>query len=266
MARRSPRTGNVWVDLAREAASAGEQARLAELKGVVTANGEALGQIAADHQVKPEELEREAGYVCWDRRLRLPEGCPWDALAPLVGQVARDLGLGTLYGNGDSNAFRTLMSLHEPKLQAVLSRFGFPPEDAEDVTQKVWQKAWAARGKFTTGRYFGGYLCTIAINAARDHMRKRARLREVRMPAGQPEGTTDPDPPAGELCEALTALIEECLNDRDKSILRRHYLGNPPATYAELGAELGVNPSTVCRWAEQALEVLRERGADLLDK
>jgi len=106
---------------------------------------------------------------------------------------------------GDELAFENLVKRHQPKILALARRYTRIPEDAEDVVQQTFQKAFIYLPKFEGKASFSTWLTRIAINEALMLLRRRRALREVFVDdSSSDEGTvvaleisdTNPDPEA----------------------------------------------------------------------
>lgn len=75
--------------------------------------------------------------------------------------------------------------------------------DADDVTQEVFVKALRGLGELRDDHAVGPWLCEMARNAARDHLRRRKR-RTASSLESEPAAPTDAD---GELAERVLALV-----------------------------------------------------------
>src|SRR5919202_6775931 len=74
---------------------------------------------------------------------------------------------------GDENAFRQLVELHHDRVYRVAYALTANEEDAGDVTQETWLRAWRALRRFRGEAALGTWLTRLALNAARDHLRRR---------------------------------------------------------------------------------------------
>jgi RNA polymerase sigma-70 factor (ECF subfamily) len=83
--------------------------------------------------------------------------------------------------SGDEGAFRELYRRYGPMVHAIaLSHAG--PDDADDVVQDAFTRAWRNLGSLREVERFGAWLAEIARNAATDVRRKRrptVQLEEV---------------------------------------------------------------------------------------
>lgn len=98
-----------------------------------------------------------------------------------------DRELAALVLEGDEAAFRELYRKHTPRLLALMLRFlGGHEADAEDVVQEAWVRATERLGQFRWEAAFGSWLSAIALNLAREQLRKHGRRREVEWPEDEP--------------------------------------------------------------------------------
>lgn len=98
-----------------------------------------------------------------------------------------DRELAALVLEGDETAFRELYRKHTPRLLALVLRFlGGHEADAEDVVQEAWVRATERLGQFRWEAAFGSWLSAIALNLAREQLRKHGRRREVEWPEDEP--------------------------------------------------------------------------------
>jgi RNA polymerase sigma-70 factor, ECF subfamily len=98
--------------------------------------------------------------------------------------------------DADETTFSSLFERHRRELQAHCYRMVGSFEDAEDLLQETFARAWRARARFRrTGRWsFRAWLYRIATNACLDHLARRApRLLPADVaPAADPEADVPP--------------------------------------------------------------------------
>jgi RNA polymerase sigma-70 factor (ECF subfamily) len=96
----------------------------------------------------------------------------------------------------DETTFSALFERHRRELQAHCYRMVGSFEDAEDLVQETFARAWRARARFRReGRWsFRAWLYRIATNACLDHLARRApRLLPADVaPAADPEADVPP--------------------------------------------------------------------------
>lgn len=81
--------------------------------------------------------------------------------------------------SGDQRAFELLVERHQQRMLAFARRYTRVREDAEDVVQQTFQKAFVHLNKFQGKSSFSTWLTRIAINEALMLMRRSHALREV---------------------------------------------------------------------------------------
>src|ERR1700739_2637891 len=83
--------------------------------------------------------------------------------------------------NGNQRAFEILVGRHQRRILALAIRYTRVREDAEDVVQQSFQKAFVYLSKFEGKSSFSTWLTRIAINEALMYLRREraVRVREV---------------------------------------------------------------------------------------
>jgi len=80
---------------------------------------------------------------------------------------------------GDRVAFEQLVIRHADRLGSVILRFVNDHEEASEVTQEAFLRAWRGIGNFRGDSGFFTWLYRIAINEAKRRGEKRGRWRET---------------------------------------------------------------------------------------
>src|SRR5713226_9369022 len=80
---------------------------------------------------------------------------------------------------GDGSAFELLVKRHEGRILSIAQRMTRNREDAEDVVQQSFQKAFVNLKKFEGDSLFSTWLTRIAINEALMLLRRKRGSREV---------------------------------------------------------------------------------------
>src|ERR1700690_971469 len=91
---------------------------------------------------------------------------------------------------GDSGAFRVLVERHSRNLFRLAYRMTGHQQDAEDVVQETFLRAYRQLAKFDDRASFGTWLYRIAANCSLDLIRSRKRRAENQ--ASPEEGAPDP--------------------------------------------------------------------------
>ena len=80
---------------------------------------------------------------------------------------------------GDRAAFEELVIRHADRLGSVVGRFVNDREEAREVTQEAFLRAWRGIGNFRGDSGFFTWIYRIAINEAKRRGEKRGRRRET---------------------------------------------------------------------------------------
>jgi RNA polymerase sigma factor (sigma-70 family) len=125
---------------------------------------------------------------------------------------------------GRAEAFEPLVTPHRGPLLALASRLTGNRDEALDVVQEAFLKAYRSLRSFDTGRSFRNWLFQIAANEARDRGRKKGRERAAfpevvdRAPAqADPEARHDRRELRADIMRSLAALSPR---EREVFVLR----------------------------------------------
>lgn len=86
---------------------------------------------------------------------------------------ATDESIASKVQGGDSSLFGMLLERYEVKLTRYVRKFIANPEDAQDITQEVFIKAYRNIRSFNTNRKFSSWIYRIAHNEAINFLKKR---------------------------------------------------------------------------------------------
>ena len=89
---------------------------------------------------------------------------------------------------GDVNAFGTLVTEYEKGVYAIAQRMTGNPEDAADMTQETFIKAYNSLQSFRGDSKFSVWLYRIASNVCLDFLRSRSRKPAVSLSVEDDEG------------------------------------------------------------------------------
>jgi RNA polymerase sigma-70 factor (ECF subfamily) len=133
---------------------------------------------------------------------------------------------------GDEEAFRVLVERHSRSLYRLAYRMTGRPEDAEDVVQETFVRAFRQLGRFEARSHFATWLYRIGFNCAIDYMRARPRRESNethetldRMPAADTAPSMDDRLHAGEIGERVDEALRELSPQERAAFLMRHYHG-----------------------------------------
>lgn len=138
---------------------------------------------------------------------------------------------------------------------------GGSADDAEDVAQEAFVKAYAALGRFRSGSPFRPWLLRIVANEARNRRRsagRRARLA-VRAAEDRPSSDAAPSPEVAVLAHETQRMLLEAVNglrDEDREVIGARYFLE--LSESETAEALGIPRGTVKSRLSRALGRLRE--------
>jgi RNA polymerase sigma-70 factor (ECF subfamily) len=181
------------------------------------------------------------------------------------GQVAESEGTSdeALAVRGDADSFVHLYRNHVRSVYGYLhARLG-SPQDAEDLTALVFERAWASLKGYRPTGSFRGWLFTIAHRALADHYRHR-QPRPIPM---DQVAETLLDPATGpEEAALLAAQVQQALrvaaglSREQQEVLGLRFLAE--LRYSEIAQVTGKGESAVKMIAYRALEEMRRRYHD----
>lgn len=92
---------------------------------------------------------------------------------------------------GDLGAFDELVTRHRNRIYMTAYQIVRNEDDAWDIAQDTFLRAWKSLSKFDGKGSFSGWLSRIATNAGIDHLRKRQRHPEVEYDESVGEAAAD---------------------------------------------------------------------------
>jgi len=113
---------------------------------------------------------------------------------------------------GDERAFGILFERYQPRIFAVAMRYTRVREDAEDIVQQTFQKAFIHLHRFEGRSSFSTWLTRIAINEALMLLRRGRAVREVPIDDSSEDETATHGleiPDSGPDAEAIYLKLEE---------------------------------------------------------
>jgi RNA polymerase sigma-70 factor (ECF subfamily) len=169
------------------------------------------------------------------------------------------------FQSGDIPAFDQLVRRWDRKIQGVIYRIVGNHDEARDLSQEAFLKAYRALGAFKQEARFSSWLYQIAINATRDRLRRRRRRNDLSLDDVEERAEAvlrDAGPSALDLIEsndlsrvvaaAMAALPEE----QREVVILKEYEG---LTFPEIAETLDVPLSTVKTRLYRGLGQLRVR-------
>jgi len=144
--------------------------------------------------------------------------------------------------NGRSDAFGSLVEKYERPIFNLAFRISGDYEDAMDITQTVFVKAFERLDSFDPARNFFSWLYRMAVNESLNFVRRRSRT--VHIEAEMPSRAPAPDEQIAR--EESQSLVQQALTrlseDYRLVIILRHFLD---LSYREIGEIAGIPEKTV---------------------
>jgi RNA polymerase sigma-70 factor, ECF subfamily len=166
---------------------------------------------------------------------------------------------------GDTPAFDVLVQRWERKIRGAAYRIVGSDEEARDVCQEAFLKAYRGLAAFKGGCKFSSWLYQIAINLCRDRLRRR-KVRNL-VSIEDLESAVEPSwavqravahelVEARELSRAVSAAVASLPEEQREVIVLKEYQG---LTFPEIAEALDVPLSTVKTRLYRGLVHLRGR-------
>jgi RNA polymerase sigma-70 factor (ECF subfamily) len=172
---------------------------------------------------------------------------------------------------GDVDSFNQLVKRWERPIFALAYRTLGREEDARDVTQETFLRAFRALSGFKGDAKFSSWLYRIALNLCRDWMRKERRTPIAAIPEGVeleqlagergPVETVEDLAARTELSAVVAKAMEHLPAEQRQAIILKEYHG---LTFQEIADLMNCPLSTVKTRVYQGLSTLRRQlGAQL---
>ncbi|HXS93799.1 MAG TPA: sigma-70 family RNA polymerase sigma factor [Candidatus Limnocylindrales bacterium] len=161
---------------------------------------------------------------------------------------------------GDADAFRVLVERHSRSLFRLAYRMTGNQQDAEDVVQESFMRAYKQLHKFDERASFGTWLYRIAANCSLDLVRSRKRRGDDDTPPEvvETKATADPNPErialSTEVRERLAAAMEDLSATERTAFVLRHFEG---MCMEEVGRVLECQPGAAKHSVFRAVQKLR---------
>ena len=168
---------------------------------------------------------------------------------------------------GDTDAFCLLAQAYERRIYSLAFHYSRERQDAEDLSQEVWLKAYAALSSFRSESSFYTWLRQITINCFLNHRRgKASRWRgQIDDSAANENSANLSDAGSSGLESALQnhLVVEKVMQaladvtpQQRLIFLLKHQEG---MTYEEIAKEIGCSTGTVKKSVSRTVAKLREK-------
>ena len=168
--------------------------------------------------------------------------------------------------SGDTRAFDELVLKYQKRVYELVYGFTRNPDDAFDLAQEVFLKAWNSRNKFKGNSTFYTWLFAIARNAGIDYTRKHKHRRNVALDedisvskrnlfSEMSVETPDREVERMELGREIAKAVEQLPPRQKQVFILRHHEG---MALKEIAKELNLRIGSVKAHLFNATRTLRE--------
>jgi RNA polymerase sigma-70 factor (ECF subfamily) len=166
---------------------------------------------------------------------------------------------------GEVAAFDILVDRWQRKIRGAVYRVVRSEEEAQDICQEAFLKAFRGLGSFKRESRFSSWLYQIAINLSRDRLRRRKTRNWVSLDdveetavAGSHRAPAEAERfiEVLEIQERVARAVAALPDDQREAVILKEYQG---LTFPEIAEIQGVPVSTVKTRLYRGLSVLRER-------
>lgn len=156
---------------------------------------------------------------------------------------------------GDRQAFGQLVRMYQDHILYLVYDFTGDYEQAQDIAQEVFLKAFNGIKSFGQRSSFETWLNRIAINSAIDAMRKKQRRPDTRPLEKEPK-----DPEDQEYSKEVRDMVEETFHslssNQKTAVIFRYFQGK---TINDIANIMNISENTVRIHIHRAMEKIRQR-------
>ena len=143
---------------------------------------------------------------------------------------------------GDTNAFEALVVAYQKQVYNLALRTVGNEEDAADMTQEVFLRAYRALGTFRGESKFSVWLYRLTTNVCIDFLRSRRRHPTVSLTASEDDDGPEQQLTRSEMRRSVARGLDSLPDDARKILILRELDG---LSYAEIGKVLHLEAGTV---------------------
>jgi RNA polymerase sigma-70 factor, ECF subfamily len=159
---------------------------------------------------------------------------------------------------GDGRAFSDLVRLHSRRVFNFLHQMTRQPQDAEDLAQQTFIKAYRNLHRFDTSRPLASWLLTIARRTALNHFRSAKKWEEMPEDTASTEPTPDTQAEANDRVDDIWETARRRLSEREFRVMWLRYGEN--LSVAETARVAGLTQTHVKILVFRARQRLVARG------
>ncbi len=168
--------------------------------------------------------------------------------------------------SGDTSAFDQLVNVHRRTIYVLVLSYIKNPADAEDLTQRIFIRAYERLSTLREIDCFLQWLQQIAHNTCKDWLRRRSELA-TSVNAVKDADFSETAPSAEEIvlkAEVVNIVRKavDGLKETDRKLMEGHYIEG--ASYDELRAESGLSYAAIANRLKRAKREVRRRVLRLL--
>ncbi len=168
--------------------------------------------------------------------------------------------------NGDKQAWDALVERYAPLIWSICRQYRLGDADAEDVGQMVWLRLMDQLGNLRNPAALPGWLVTTTRRECLQVRQAAARLPQVTSPLMSTENMADTDAVPAEhelLLAERHAALYEAFSDLPPGCKQLMTLltADPPMSYAEISAKLGIPAGSIGPTRNRCLARLRRHPA-----
>jgi RNA polymerase sigma-70 factor (ECF subfamily) len=165
---------------------------------------------------------------------------------------------------GDRDAFRALVERHSRTVFRVAFRMLNNEQDAEEIVQETFLKAYKALSSFESRANFSTWLCRIAINGSLDMIAQRKPSQplsgvneegdefELQLPSNAP--SPERHVLSGEVRERIASAMDQLTAVERTAFVLRHFEGR---SIEEIGSVLEIKDGAAKNTIFRAVQKLR---------
>jgi RNA polymerase sigma factor (sigma-70 family) len=155
---------------------------------------------------------------------------------------------------GDEVAFARIVTAYHEDMRRVCAFITRDDALADDAVQAAWSVAWRKLGSLREPDRLRPWLVSVAVNQARDLLRKRRRRSEAESSTDVSRVAGGIDPATGiDVLDALAAM--DGLDPQDRALIAMRYIVGFDAV--ELAAATGMSPAGARQRLKRLLDRLR---------
>jgi len=161
---------------------------------------------------------------------------------------------------GDAEALRLVVERYQQRVFALIYGVVRDAHEVEDIAQEVFLKVYTRIHAFDERSQLYTWIYRVAVNAAKDHVKKRSRRPAVPLEEDVAVHDADAGPGAGAAAAETRRMVQEAI-----ATLPSHYRmvialrEIEGMTYSEIARVLGLSPGTVESRLHRARARLKRR-------